>query len=320
MKFSTFLLICFFYFQAHANSNTSNLDQFFHSTQANQLCQNAVIVNGNIIKNKLKFIQADEKEAFFVFKERNTMKVVIVDLVTKKERSLYFEDKLVSIHLNENEVIFLSQRKMTLLSRHTDQMILQVDTLPRHLAYGKNANASALNIDENYIYIAHGLNGVIIFDKNNYQFVKQIKPVVTQPEAFHRSSITGLAVKGDDLYMAFDDVTLVRNSKAFEGIVVYDLEEDRKTKEVPVNQLQEGYYKPRLIINQDELIVSNLNLFYRHKLKKLGKRRYLKPFQRMWKYPAGGLIGQALVKNQSIYGCFLEESTMNKSAGAVKLK
>jgi hypothetical protein len=102
--------------------------------------------------------------------------------------------------------------------------------------------------------------------------------------------------------------------------VQYDLAKDQKVQEHIVKQSQEAYYKPRLIINNDELVVSNLDLFFRHKISKLGKTRYLRPFRRIWSYSPGKLIGQGLVKNNAIYGCFSNYEGTIKKASKVEFK
>lgn len=284
----------------------SPLKQYFNSSLAHNICQESISVRGAYSKKHLKFIKASDREVFYFFKYPQHSKLVRVDLKNYKRSDLSLERPINDLLILNSEIVLLYDYQILVVDRISGNLIVRMNTQPHHFPRGKNHKASQIKYAHGNLYIAHGLNGVMVFNYRNLSFERNINPKVKQPEAFHRSSITGIELSADRLYLSYDDVTIVRDSKAFEGLVVYDLFLNTKLREIPVNQNQEAYYMPRLQFDRGELLVLNLDLIFRHKISDLSTDRYMRPYQRIWKYPAGNLIGRPLINNASVYGCFID--------------
>lgn len=298
----------------------SKLDQFFHSSISHQLCSEAIEVRRDITYNYLEFIHADESEVYFVYHKNGTSAVFIHNLDSGEKDLISFENtKIVDILIDNKRVIYLSQSKFIVVDRLTGSKLFESLTLPDELSYGKSALATAVKQRKDLLYVAHGTYGVNVYRAETLEYLNTIPLQVTQTESFHVSEVTGIEIKDNTLYMAVDDVTLATDSKAYEGLVLYDLVLKKFTKEIPVNQRREAYYKPRLYIEKDEMFVTNLNLIFRHEIKKIRSHRYMKPTRRVWKYPEGRLIGRSFIKKNKVYGCFYNDSTGQKSADVVEI-
>lgn len=310
------LLILFFLLTRIGFAKT---DVFFSSIEANKICQKAISINSNFSRTNLKFIKGDEKEVFFVFKRNNVSEIIIYDLKKNVQKRIFLEEEIVDLYLREQDLILLSPKKVLFMDRQDLFYILQSRTLPDDLTYRKNAYAVELAVNQDFLFISHGLHGVIQFDLVNFGVVKVINPIVPQPNESHRSALTGVEIKNKVLYMAFDDVTLDKHSKAFEGLVVYDIENDQVIRTIPVNQKKEAYYKPHLEIIDNELQITNLNLVYRHRLEKLVKDKWMNPFFRLWKFPHGELIGRGYSYENHYNGCFVDFQKNIITSDAYKL-
>lgn len=310
-----------FLFVTNFNTFASyELDQFFKGPKGSDICQDARDVNGNMMKTYLQFIKADNKEVYFVFYRNRTSVVSINDLNTSNEYLMSFEqEKVVDILIEQDRILFLTPTKFVVVDRQSRNKIFESATLPSYLSYGRNALATGVKRVGDRLYVSHGIHGVTRYDAHNLGYLGLVKPKVTQPQPFHISAVTGLEIHNNILYMAMDDVTLVTDSKAFEGLVLYDLKSKSFVREIPVNQRREAYYKPRLYIEGDELFVTNLNLIFRHRINQVYTDRYMNPYYRIWKYPNGELVGRSLILNEKVYGCFHDYSTGIKSADVINI-
>jgi hypothetical protein len=294
-----------------------NLLTFFNSSQANRICQQAVVTTQNTQRTYLRFIQGDEREAFFVFYKNRMSTVLIANLASGVEKEIKFEGKLVDIAIKNDEIYYLTQEDLFIVDRIKNKLIERVSTLPAGHKYTEDAYARGLFVRGTKVYFAHGTYGVSVYDRAQAQHLDFITPVVPQPASNHISMVADIEGKEGKLYLVYDDVTLAKKSKAFEGIIIWNLDQARIHRTIKVNQLVEGYYKSNLTMLRDEIMITNLSLNYRHKLSKLEGDRLMKPQQRIWKYPKGGVIGRALIKEETLYGCFNDYANLGLvSAGS----
>ncbi len=297
---------------------STNLESFFTSATANKICQDAIKTQGGFTRTYLKFIEGDEKEAFFVFRKGRKTRVLVVNLLTKTQREHELEGRVNDIVIGEKEVFYLTDKKIYITDRVSDILIKKIKTLPAGLKYYKYATARGLHVENNLIYIAHGLHGVMVFDRDYGKFLNRISPNIPQPNASHTSMVTDIEGINGKLYFTYDNVTLGRGSRAFEGLVIWNTRTNGLHRTIPVKQSQEAYYMSNLTIDSGELIVSNLHLNFRHKLTKLEKDKYMKPLDRIYKYPHGSLVGRALIKSKTIYGCFHNYDNYKVTTGLMK--
>lgn len=297
---------------------TAELDRFFHSNEAMKQCQKALVKNGNYTYKRLKSIFHGEDKVYFVQYKNHLSTIAIYDLLSGDKRELQFEGLIEDIVVKTEGAYILGQRELYLLDKDTDAIIFKMRTLPQRMTYNKNSLARGLYIDESHLYIAHGTVGVLVYKKINNQFVKVIAPKLPQPNTSHISKVTDVEGLNGKLYFTYDDVTLAHDSKAFEGLAIWNLGNDSLETLVPVNQRKEAYYKSNLTINDDELIISNLHLNFRHRLNNVATYGHMSPFDRIWKYDDGELIGRSLIVDKKFYGCFSDMNYDNLKSGFTK--
>ena len=299
------LFICLFLFPLTVLGNT-NLKQFFKSSYADQICQKTLRVQGNYTYRNLSFVAGNEDFTFFVSNKNNNYQVKVITLNSGVESTINLEKQVVDIKVDQGEIFILTQDQLYIYNENF-KLIESTRTLPKHINYKKHGFATGMAIKDHIVYLSHGDYGFSVYDRKNLKIKELINPAVPQPLDSHRSSIAGIAVKDNYLYLSYDDITLHQKTKAFEGVVIWDLRSQDVHKIIPLNQRKEAYYRPTLTIDRDELVIANLHLNFRHKLIKLETDRYMKPLLRLWKYPAGKLIGKGFVLNGKIYGCFHDE-------------
>lgn len=301
-----FLLVCLF-FSLSPLASSMTLEDFFMSKGANSICQKALTVSSHgIRKQHLRFVTGDMQQVYFVFNYNDYAEVEVFNTYTEKWRTLKFKEKIVDITLDKSEALFLTPKNLLSADRETFQLNYQFPTLPKNISYFKHAYASGLVKAGNDFYIAHGKYGVVKYDKENRNY-HIFKPEVPQPQSGHISLLVDIHKKDDLLYLSYDDLTLARKSKAFEGVVLWSLKEDKVSDIIPLNQRKEGYYRPHFISDnarQETLYIANFNLLFKHDLTEIPGSRYMWPNKRIWKHSAGDAIGRLMILDGVGYGCF----------------
>lgn len=300
----------------------ANLETYFDSAQMNSMCQHAAVFNGGEGSGRdlAKIINASDKYVYMGLSADGDGRVIIKNRSTHEETMIDFDSSVKNIQIQSNEVLITTSDELLVLNKSDNTTLLKIKTLPSHISISKNGTAFGAYKYSGVYYIAHGKLGVIPFDTASMTHLPAIESNIVQRDERMISMVTGIAGVKNKLYLAYDDLTLSRRSKAFEGILIFDLDTMRKIKTVSVKQALEAYYLPSLTIDGDELIVSNFNLNFRHNLKKLMRARYMKPIKRIWKYTKGDLIGKGLIKDLNIYGCFKNKKTKTIHAGWMSLK
>lgn len=299
------LLICLILFPLTALGNT-HLKQFFKSSYADQVCQKTLRVQGNYTYRNLSFVAGNENHTFFVSNKNNNFEVKVISLRSGVENIINLEKQVVDVKINQGEIFVLTQNHLYIYDEDL-KLVESSRTLPKQINYKKYGYATGMAIKDHIVYISHGDYGFSQYDRKVLKIKELINPAVPQPLSSHRSSLAGIAVMDNYLYLSYDDITLHQKTKAFEGVVIWNLQSQDIHRVIPVNQRREAYYKPSLTVDRDELIIANLHLNFRHKLKSLETDRYMNPLLRLWKYPAGKIIGKGFVLNGEIYGCFHDE-------------
>lgn len=309
------LLIILFLSLTNVYAKTT-LTQFFNSNEATNLCKDSQVNN----RQTLKFVKGDDFEAYFLYSKKNMSRVVIYDLSRNAKREISIEGEIQDVLINETEVFYLTKKTLYIAERFTDKLVKKMRTLPSGMSHKKYATARGVYTVNNTIYIAHGEYGVVVFDREYGKYLPFINPLMPQPATSHRSLVTDVEGKDGKLYISYDNITLGSDSRAFEGLMIWDILTSSPQKIIPINQRREAYHLSHLTIDRDELFITNLFLNFRHKLKKLERDRVMRPMQRIWSYPAGKLVGRSLIYSQEIFGCFYNPNSNKNSAGSMKLK
>lgn len=297
----------------------AGLTDFFNSDKAHGLCELGRQYNPQtqMYKTYLKMVRSDDSTSAFVYKDRSTSLVKLVDLATYRVQELNLNNVVKDIVFKNDKIYILTTNELILIERHSGYELNRVRTLPTQLSYGKDRVALGLTLTNDSLFIAHGIYGVVELDAKTLKSKRIINPSVPQPNDAHVSMVTDVVYKEGKIYFTLDNVTMGpgRDERAFEGLVIYDVVKNKMVKTIPVNQKQEAYHMSTLTMLSNELVISNLHLNFRHKISKLMKSRYMKPDQRIWKYPLGTLIGHPYITEGSIYGCFSNYQTDELRAG-----
>lgn len=298
-------ILLLFSFQAKADLNS-----YFDSPKAQNICQDSIIVQGSRSFVKLKAIYEISDEVGYLIKERNYFQLKLVNTKNSTERNLNIDQPVRDV-LYENNFIYLL----------TDGEVYQYDLksldLINHyiIHYGASARytrAYQLAKKDERFYIAYGELGVKVFDIQSLELIDLYKPILPNTGG-HRSLISGVQVIGNDLVMGLDNTTLGPGSgdRAFEGLALKNLS-NGKEKNLKINQRMEAYHLPYIFYDAGTIYVNNLQLYFAQSLDKLWKRRgALKPERRHFRFDPGYLIGRALIKNKQMHGCFRSRDSFN---------
>lgn len=304
---TTLLLVLLLSVQALYASTTD----FFNSMTAKALCA----------EEKINIIRGDENTIAFSYMSKRESYVKLVNLVDGNIQKLEQKDKIKDILFIQDKIFILTTKELIQYERQTGYEISRTRTLPNNLIYGKYRGARGLYLTDSSIFIAHGIYGIIELDRYSLEHLRILNPSVPQPNDAHISMVTDIEGKDGKLYATLDNVTIGPgpDERAFEGLIIYDHLNDKMIRVIPVNQRKEAYHMSTLTMLEDELIISNLHLNFRHKLSKLATDRTMRPFQRLWRYPQGSLKGHPYITNTKIYGCFENFNTGVISSGSYKL-
>ncbi len=297
-------------------NSIASLENYFKSKQMNSLCQQASAYNelgGS--RDLSKVIAASDKFIYMGLSADGDGRLIIKNRLNNMESMIDFDSSVKNIQLQGDEVIITTSKDLLVLNQEDNSTLFKFRTLPSNMAISKNGGAFGAYKYKGVYYIAHGKLGIIPFDTKTMTHLSLIMPHLDQSDERMISMVTGIAGSQNKLYLAYDDLTLSSRSKAFEGVVIFDLDNKSTLKRVRVNQSRESYYMPSLVLDSEELIVSNLNLNFRHDLKKLMRARYMKPKKRIWRYPLGELIGRGYIQDLKIFGCFKNRETKTISSG-----
>ena len=285
-----------------------------------QSCQRAADFTPTGSINYLETITADEDFIYLGLKEGMNGELFIIDQKTHAVSSFKTEGRVQNIGIQDGEVLVTTDYELYVLNQSDHTLKFRTRTLPIHLRSGKNARPYGVYKFENVYYIAHGKFGIVPFDADQMKHLPAIKPVVPQPAAHLESIVTDIVGVGARAYFAFDNHNLDPETRGFEGIMAYDLAGKKELFTVPVKQSLEAYHMPNLSIDGDELIVTNYNLNFRHKLKDLDRAKFMTPLKRIWKYPFGNLIGRGFVKDKKLFGCFKSYESKTITSGWMSIE
>ena len=318
MKTLSLLSILIFSQSIFANSLTS----FFKSEQADFLCKKAKLEEGNTAKTLIKEIEASDNFVIVGFSDRNDAVISINNLAGEEIVKLNLKGEIRDIKL-ENEIVYiLIGTELRVYDISQLKFVSNIRTLPENYEYTKYIIPFELTVSENKIFIAHGEIGIIQVAKENLVIEKVLNIIVPQPHSGHRSLFSGVAFNNDQLFIGVDNITydFGKKKRAFEGVVVFDLEKNKNTKVISVNQRQEAYHEPSMIFSDRKLYINNLNLYFEHGLKNImNTRRYLRPDKRIYNFKPGYLVNKGFIKNGHMHGCFEERETFKLVAGSSKI-
>jgi len=157
----------------------------------------------------------------------------------------------------------------------------------------------------NTLVIAHGRLGLTFFDMKSKMTYGQTPLVVSRRP--HESTAMDVQVVGHHAIIVLDSFTLPtpEHGKAFQGIVVYDLEKKRIVNEL--DGLDGG--ADAIATDGSKLIVSYRGIpIWKYSVASLinGSKKLPNPMTRVWKFPLmGHPVGKPFVDETSYLTCFV---------------
>lgn len=256
-------------------------------------------------KTKLQLVQSLSNYYGFVYYEKGISRVLFKDKLSSNIHELMLEDRVTDLKEYQGSFYAVVKNRVFKISSQDFSIEDSFKTLPKNYRVQKYSEAITVNFYKDLMIISHGELGISFINLYSKKVEHLFKPEVPQPLSNHSSMVTDILILGDKLVVSFDDVTLARDSKAFEGIVTIDLNTLETLEITAVNQKMEAYYMPRLYkLNEKQIAINNLHLNFVHDVNRLHRSRYMKPQRRIWKYTDGKLIGRGFIENNKLYGCF----------------
>lgn len=313
-----FLLVILLGSLSSFSSIASNLESIFESEAMNLVCQKTARFTSRGSLEMLKVVNADEKFIYFALRGANNGELLIVNQADMSQKSIKFENKIQNIQIVNEEILLLTTNELFVINKNDHSLILKTPTLPLGMSSARYSRPYGVYKYKNIYYIAHGKFGIIPFDSTQMKHLPAIIPVAPQPIPQMISIVTDIVGINEEVYLGFDNLSLHSSKRAFEGVMIFNLETMQEERSIPLKK--EAYHMPNLTIDNEELVVSNFNLNFRHKLSSLKRDKYMKPVKRIWKYPLGSLIGRGIIKDKKIYGCFKNRSQKLISSGWMSLE
>tara|TARA_Y100001001_G_scaffold148346_1_gene157223 strand:- start:18 stop:953 length:936 start_codon:yes stop_codon:yes gene_type:complete len=299
-----------------------DINEFFASDAAQSICDDSMEFSSTSRREVLKQVKQFDQSIYFVFNHNSHSELRVFDLKARGEYTVKVDQNIVDIEKSGDQLYVLTKNYLEIRESYLGLLKKRIRTLPQNYPMQRHGHATGLVVKNNKAYISHGEMGAVIYDLDKEVFENIFFPSLEQPHPEHRSSMTDIAFDGSFFYFSFDNITNGQNDRAFEGVMIYDLNQRQVVKTIPVKQTMEAYSDPSLTIDGEDLYVTNWFLNFRHNIKKLmsTRTRYMLPDQRIWKYPEGKIVGKGFIKNSTLYGCYFNHRNNQLKSDSFKLK
>lgn len=176
--------------------------------------------------------------------------------------------------------------------------------------------AYGLTTFENKVFIANGSLGISVFDTKSEKFIQHLKPGLKQPNPKHISYATDVIVSQNKLIVIYDNATydFVGKMRAYEGFAIYNIQSGLLEKLIPVDQKREAIFEPKLMIDQNKVILSSMHLFFENQISNLLSSSMYNPQRRIYQYPNGKPLGTGFISNSQLFACFITADEYGKNS------
>ena len=107
----------------------ANIESFFNSTQASQICAKAYSQNNGIGRTYLQFIKHNDKSVFYAFYKKGNSTVEEYDFNGSLIKKYVFEGRIQNINFHEDEVIFLADSLMFAFDKFNRNLLFKTRTI-----------------------------------------------------------------------------------------------------------------------------------------------------------------------------------------------
>ena len=226
----------------------------------------------------------------------------------------FAKDKIVDLEFSQQELWVLTNdpKHRSRLHRLDLRQLPQIEkqsfpTIHLDIEWTTYSRAYGLGSDDDFVYIAHGNQGLVKFskawEKPTELFTNQVNPAGQQI-----SYMTDVVVHDERVFAVWDNQTydFGRQQRAFEGYQIFS-KAGQSLRLLAIEQRREALFEPKLFIDQGQMVMSTWTLHFVNPIEELLSRKSFQPRQRIYQYDGYKPIGLPFVKEGSIWGCFKDE-------------
>lgn len=232
-------------------------------------------------------VYANDSFAYYV----NSKILKVLELKTGKETAQIDTSRPITAVKSDSEKLFvLTEANLEIWDLAGQKHFSTLPTYPNLSApYNFYEQPRGLAISSDKIYIAHGLLGVVIVDRQSEQFETVIST---------KSTVRDIAITKNTAVMVLDNNT----PDGFHGFALVDLQSNQIQKYIGV----ENVFPESVTITGDTLLVGYFSTIWKYRTQDVLTQSNPAVLGRVFNFPAGpgSIIGKAHYDSKFMYACF----------------
>lgn len=228
-------------------------------------------------------------DTFAYYANANTLKVL--DLNTGKESAQINTSLPITAIKSDTEKLFvLTEANLEIWDLAGQKQLSVLTTHPNlQPPYNFYEQPRGLAITADKIYIAHGLNGVVVIDRNSEKFEQVIAT---------KSTVRDIAIMDTTAVLVIDNNT----QEGFHGFALVDLKTQQVRKYIGV----ENVFPESVHISGETLLVGYFSTIWKYKTQDVLTQSNPEVLGRVFNFPAGpgSIVGKAHYDNKNMYACY----------------
>ena len=278
----------------------------FSNEYFSKICHNAITTQGNYIyTDKINFHPTQNGTYIFGLTRKFGG---FIDFFNENKNEVSFTmnfDKRIYDLQEDEEYIYALTKDRVLKINKISKKVQEMRTLESPPLKRKEF-ALEIELIHHKIYVAHGSHHLVVLDKDSGEILTKKNFSLPHHSNGHQSALTGLVKFEDRLLLSFDNITydFANKRRAFEGLVVADIETLKQEKAIQINWKREALADPSLDIYEGKLYSQNLEILFQYDLNRAIQSKVFKPNKRYHSLNKSTILGRAFVQDGKIKGCF----------------
>lgn len=228
-------------------------------------------------------------DTFAYYANANTLKVL--DLKTGNESAqINTSQPITAIKSDAEKLFVLTEANLEIWDLGGQKQLSAIATHPTLSApYNFYEQPRGLAITTDKIYIAHGLSGVVVMDRNSEKFEQVIAT---------KSTVRDIAIINNTAVLVIDNNT----QDGFHGFALVDL----RTQQVQTYIGVENVFPESVHISGDTLLVGYFSTIWKYKTQDVLTQSNPTVLSRVFNFPAGpgSIVGKAHYDTKNMYACY----------------